>query len=63
MIAEAIGGAILRLNAAAGREDGQTLVEYALIGLLVAVALVGALFLVGGKVDDVLNAVRGAFGG
>ena len=46
----------------AKREDGQTFVEVSLIGLLVAVALVGTLGLMTGKVDDALNSIKGAFG-
>jgi Flp pilus assembly pilin Flp len=39
VIADATNGAILRLSTAAKCEDGQTFVEYSLIGVLVAVAL------------------------
>jgi Flp pilus assembly pilin Flp len=49
VIADAINGAILRLYTAAKREDGQTFVEYSLIGVLVAVAL--ALTLTAFKTD------------
>jgi Flp pilus assembly pilin Flp len=62
VIADAINGAFVRLYTFVKREDGQTFVEYSLIGLLVAVALVGTLGLMTGKVDAALNAIKGAFG-
>ena len=43
MIADAINGAILRLYSTLKSEDGQTFVEYSLIGVLVALGLVVAL--------------------
>jgi Flp pilus assembly pilin Flp len=43
VIADAINGAILRLYTALKSEDGQTFVEYSLIGVLVALGLVIAL--------------------
>ena len=43
MIADAINGAILRLYTALKSEDGQTFVEYSLIGVLVAVVLAAVL--------------------
>ena len=43
------------------REDeGQTLVEYALILALVSIVAIGALALLGAKIDQVLNAVTTA---
>ena len=39
------------------REDGQTLVEYALIILLVSVALVGALGILAGDIGDLIQSV------
>jgi pilus assembly protein Flp/PilA len=41
-------------------EDGQALVEYALILALVAVAAIGALTLIGGGAKDKLNQVGNA---
>jgi Flp pilus assembly pilin Flp len=41
----------------AGSEDGQTLVEYALIIALVSVALIAALTAVTGNIQTVFNAV------
>jgi Flp pilus assembly pilin Flp len=55
VIADAINGAILRLYTAAKREDGQTFVEYSLIGVLVAVALVLALVIFEGKIVTALT--------
>ena len=40
------------------REDGQTLVEYALIIALVAVLLVAALILLGGGIENVFNEIQ-----
>ena len=48
-------------------EEGQTLIEYALIGALVAVALVAALGLLTGGIEttftNIINALTGANGG
>jgi Flp pilus assembly pilin Flp len=40
------------------REEGQTNVEYALILFLVAVVAAAILFVMGGKIADVLNSVN-----
>ena len=42
------------------REEGQALVEYALILALVSVVAVGALTLLGGNVTGILNSVAGS---
>lgn len=55
MTSEAINGAILRLYTASKREDGQTFVEYSLIGVLIVVALVAALVIVEGKIEGALT--------
>ena len=60
MIADAINGAILRLYTAAKREDGQTFVEYSLIGVLVAVALVLTLGIFEGKIVTALTNIGNA---
>ncbi len=44
------------------REEGQTLVEYALILALIAVVCIGALTLLGGNVRDILSEIAGAIG-
>jgi pilus assembly protein Flp/PilA len=42
------------------REDGQTLVEYALILALVSIVAIGALALLGEKINTVLTDVKNA---
>lgn len=42
------------------REEGQGLVEYALILVLIAIVVIGALTALGGKVDDVFQAISDA---
>ena len=42
------------------REEGQALVEYALILALVSIAAVGTLGILGGSIDGVLQTVEGA---
>jgi Flp pilus assembly pilin Flp len=57
VIADAINGALVRLYTAvkdAKREDGQTFVEYSLIGVLIAVLLVTALT---GLKDELVTAL------
>jgi len=50
---------IERLRALQEREEGQAMVEYALILALVSVAAVATLELVGTGVDDTLNTILG----
>ena len=47
-------------HAIRNREEGQALVEYALILSLIAVVCIGALTLLGGNVNNVLNEIAGA---
>jgi pilus assembly protein Flp/PilA len=42
------------------REEGQALVEYALILSLIAVVCIGALTLLGTNVNNILNAIAAA---
>ncbi|HST18773.1 MAG TPA: Flp family type IVb pilin [Gaiellaceae bacterium] len=56
---DAINGAILRLYTVSKREDGQTFVEYSLIGVLIAVALVAALGVFEGKIEGALTTIGG----
>jgi pilus assembly protein Flp/PilA len=44
------------------REDGQGLVEYALILVLVAIAVIALLTLLGGTVGDVFSNITSALG-
>ena len=43
------------------RDEGQTFVEYALIGVLVAVAVAAALGTFTGAIKDALTSIEGAF--
>lgn len=45
------------------RQEGQALVEYALILALVAVVVVGVLFVLGNTVHNTLNSVANSVGG
>lgn len=44
------------------RDEGVTAVEYALIAALIAVAIIGAVTFLGGKVGDTFNKVGGSVG-
>ena len=57
---EFITRALLSLRS---REEGQTMVEYALILSLVSIAAIGTLGLLGTQVDQVFQDVLGALGG
>jgi Flp pilus assembly pilin Flp len=52
---------VAALQARTEREEGQTLVEYALIIALVSVALVGALEALAGGIEGVFNDILAAF--
>jgi Flp pilus assembly pilin Flp len=60
VIADTINGRILRLYTAAKRDDGQTFVEYSLIGVLIAVALVLTLGIFEGKIVTALTDIGNA---
>lgn len=62
MIADAINGAILRLYSAVKSEEGQTFVEYSLIGVLVAVVLAAILITFEGQIAKALQDIGGSFG-
>jgi Flp pilus assembly pilin Flp len=49
-----------RVSTAARDDDGQALVEYALIILLVGLVAISGLQLIGTNVNNILNAVAGA---
>ena len=57
---ESIMASIYNAFAATRREEGQALVEYALILALVSVVSVAALTLLGGNITTVLNQVAGS---
>jgi Flp pilus assembly pilin Flp len=59
VIADAINGAILRLYTALKSEDGQTFVEYSLIGVLVAVVLAAVLTTFEGQIAGALGNIGG----
>jgi len=42
------------------KEEGQTLAEYALILVLIAVVVIAAVTLLGNQIDDVLRNIAGA---
>ena len=60
MILDAINNVLVRALTAAKREEGQTFVEYALIGVLVAVALVAALTTFKTNISGALSSIGGA---
>ena len=49
----------MALNRAMKREEGQSLVEYGLIIALIAVVVVGALFLMGGTISNLFTNITG----
>jgi Flp pilus assembly pilin Flp len=60
MISDALTSIFLRASLAAKREEGQTFVEYSMIGVLIAVALVATLGLFKGDLITALDSIRGA---
>jgi pilus assembly protein Flp/PilA len=45
------------------RKDGQAMVEYALILVLIAVVVIGVLLLLGGQIKSIFSNILGALGG
>lgn len=45
------------------QRDGQAMVEYALILVLIAVVVIGVLLLLGGQIKSIFTSVAGALGG
>ncbi len=45
------------------REDGQAMVEYALILVLIAVVVIGVLLLMGGQIKAIFSHISGSLGG
>jgi pilus assembly protein Flp/PilA len=44
------------------RNDGQAMVEYALILVLIAVVVIGVLLLLGGQIKGIFSSIAGALG-
>ena len=59
MVIDAINRVVVSAMLAAKREDGQTFVEYALIGVLVAVAITGSLTIFKGAIEGALTTIGG----
>ena len=60
MFYDAINRAIVRAYVGMRREEGQTFVEYSLIGVLIAVALVATLVLFKGALVTALTSIQTA---
>ena len=45
------------------RRDGQAMVEYALILVLIAVVVIGVLLLLGGQIKSIFSSITGALAG
>jgi Flp pilus assembly pilin Flp len=56
---EAINSVVMRAYLGLKREDGQTFVEYSLIGVLVGVALIAVLGTFEGQIKDALTQMGG----
>jgi Flp pilus assembly pilin Flp len=63
VVIDAINRVVISAMLAAKREEGQTFVEYALIGVLVAVALALSLTTFKGTIDAALVKISGKLGG
>jgi Flp pilus assembly pilin Flp len=59
MILDSINRVFVSAMLAAKREDGQTFVEYSLIGFIVAVAVAAMLITLKGKIGDAFTAIDG----
>ena len=57
---DAINSVIVRAYVGMKREDGQTFVEYSLIGVLVAVDLAATLGIFEGNIHDALTSIGGS---
>jgi Flp pilus assembly pilin Flp len=57
MILDSINRVFVSAMLAAKREDGQTFVEYALIGFIVAIAVAGFLGVFNGQISDALTKI------
>ena len=45
------------------RKDGQAMVEYALILVLIAIVVIGVLLLLGGQIRSIFSSITGALSG
>ncbi len=54
--------ALAKLLSAVRSENGQTLVEYALIVALISIAVIATMILLGGNIDSVFSAVANCLG-
>jgi Flp pilus assembly pilin Flp len=57
---DAINSVVMRAYLGMKREDGQTFVEYSLIGVLVAVGLILTLGAFEGQIHDALTSIGGS---
>jgi Flp pilus assembly pilin Flp len=60
MFADALNSIFVRAFVALKREEGQTFVEYSMIGVLIAVALAATLILFKTDLVNALDSIRGA---
>jgi Flp pilus assembly pilin Flp len=60
MFADALNSIFGRLYLAVQREEGQTFVEYTMIGVVIAVGLAGVLLLLHNQLDSSLSDIKGA---
>ncbi len=61
MISDALTSIFVRAYLAMKNEEGQTFVEYSLIGLLVAVVVAGVMATFTGKITSALTSIENAF--
>ena len=60
MFADALNSIFGRLYLAVRREEGQTFVEYAMIGVVIAVGLAGVLLALHGQLNTSLTDIKNA---
>ncbi len=60
MFADALNSIVVRLSLAMRREEGQTFVEYAMIGVVIAVGLALTLGLLHTQLDTALTDIKNA---
>jgi pilus assembly protein Flp/PilA len=57
-----IRSALMKEGVMDDRKDGQAMVEYALILVLIAVVVIGVLLLLGGQIKGIFSSIAGALG-